>query len=170
MYAAVAAYIGLGTNLGDRRSHLMTALRGLGRLGRIDAVSTVYETDPVGPPQPVYWNAVVRLATTRPPATLLAALHDIEAATGRTRSAAAGPRTMDLDLLLYDELVLATERLTVPHPRLAERRFVLVPLLEIAPDLTDPRDGRALREALVRAADAPPRPLFAGGVLLDRPR
>lgn len=133
------AYVGLGANLGDRLATLREAVRRLGDLGSIDAVSPVYETDPVGyADQPAFFNAVARLETDLPPAALMAGLLRIEADLGRVRAFRNAPRTLDLDLLLYDDLILDTPGLTLPHPRLRERAFVLVPLAEIAPDLSHP--------------------------------
>ena len=133
------AYIGLGSNLGDREAALEAAL---GRLrGRDDievaAVSAFRETEPVGGPpgQGLFLNAAAHLRTSLAPVALLEALQAIEAALGRVRRERWGPRAIDLDLLLYDDLVVETERLTVPHPLMHQRRFVLEPLAEIAPDI-----------------------------------
>ncbi|WP_125705601.1 2-amino-4-hydroxy-6-hydroxymethyldihydropteridine diphosphokinase [Lacticaseibacillus daqingensis] len=129
------AYIGLGANLGDRAAHLAEALRLLGQTPGLTVTRTslVYETEPVGGvPQDDYLNQVVALTTTLPPLALLNRLHAIEAALHRQRIVRWGPRTVDLDLLLYGDTHLETPTLTVPHPELANRRFVLVPLLEVA--------------------------------------
>ena len=126
------AYVALGANLGDRIGTLNAALEQLGGLGTVEAVSSFYETDPVGfVNQPAFLNAVARLKTELPPRRLLKALHEIESALGRTRTFRNAPRTLDLDLLLYDDLVIDEPELVVPHPRLHERAFVLVPLAEI---------------------------------------
>ena len=142
------AYIGLGSNLGDRESTLREGLRRLGALEGIEvaAVSTFRETDPVGKlDQPRFLNAAAALETSLPPRELLACLLEVERGLGRDRAAEErwGPRTIDLDLLLYAEETIDVPGLEVPHPRLAERAFVLEPLLELDPSLRLP-DGRAL--------------------------
>ena len=142
------AYIGLGSNLGDREATLREGLRRLGALDGIEvaAVSTFRETDPVGKlDQPRFLNAAAALETDLPPRELLACLLEVERALGRDRGAEErwGPRTIDLDLLLYGDETIAEPGLEVPHPRLAERAFVLEPLLELDPSLRLP-DGRAL--------------------------
>ena len=162
------AWLGLGTNLGDRRAILRGALGALGGLGRIDAVSSVYETEPVGlRAQPVFWNLVLRLVTSLGPAALLAAAQDIELAQGRTRPFPNAPRTLDIDLLLYDDVVLTNPGLRVPHPRLLERAFVLRPLAEVDPALRHPVTGVQILD-LARALPRAPRaePIFPGTELL----
>jgi 2-amino-4-hydroxy-6-hydroxymethyldihydropteridine diphosphokinase len=144
-----SAFIGLGANLGDPRAQLESALEALEAVPGVEllAASSVYESDPVGPvsDQPAFLNAVAEISTSLAPAALLAALHTIEDALGRTRTVRFGPRTCDLDLLLYDDLVSGDPALLLPHPRLAERRFVLDPLAELAPMLVLP-DGRRVRD------------------------
>lgn len=138
----VPAYIGLGSNLGDPAAQVRGALAALAGLPgtRFMASSGLYRNPPMGPPgQPDYVNAVAGVLTTQPVAELMAALRAIEAAHGRHRDGARwGPRTLDLDLLLYGTLRMETETLTVPHPGIAERPFVLIPLLEVAPGLRMP--------------------------------
>ena len=132
------AYVALGSNLGDRAALLRRALAALQRGGdvRVVAESAVYETAPVGgPPQPDYLNMVVAVETALEPETLLERCLAIEAEHGRVRRERWGARTLDLDLLSFGAETLRTERLTLPHPRMAERAFVLVPLAEIAPAL-----------------------------------
>ncbi len=145
------AYIGLGSNLGNRRRYLERALARLDAEAGIDvvAVSSVRETDPVGYlEQPRFLNAVAALETTLSPRELLDALLGVEGSLGRQRAGPRfGPRTIDLDLLLYGDEQVDEGALTVPHPRLAERRFVLEPLAELAPDLALP-DGRRVRDLL----------------------
>jgi 2-amino-4-hydroxy-6-hydroxymethyldihydropteridine diphosphokinase len=143
------AYIGLGSNLGDREESLRAALSRLGELGQVRA-SAFRETEPVGvTDQPRFLNAAAELETDLGPRELLARLLEIERDLGRERAAETrwGPRPIDLDLLVYGEETVDEPGLTVPHPRLAERRFALEPLHELAPALTLP-DGRRIRELL----------------------
>jgi 2-amino-4-hydroxy-6-hydroxymethyldihydropteridine diphosphokinase len=143
------AYIGLGANLGDREANLRSAVGRLDDLGPL-RVSSFRETDPVGvTEQPRFVNAVAELETDLGASSLLERLLEIERDLGRDRSREQrwGPRTIDLDLLLYGNEVIDEPGLTVPHPRLAERRFVLEPLHELAPDLALP-DGRRIRDLL----------------------
>jgi len=133
------AYLGLGTNLGDRRAQLAAALRALAADPAISIVrgSSVYESKPVGVlAQPDFLNMVVQIQTAHQPPALLSVCLDIEAGLGRERRERWGPRLIDLDVLLYDGQSWQDERLVLPHPRMHERSFVLVPLAEIAPDLT----------------------------------
>lgn len=141
------AYLGLGANLGDRAATLRSAIAGLAELGTIVAVSPAYETAPVGyAGQPDFLNAVVVVETELDPLALLDATQTIENAHGRTRPFPNAPRTLDIDILFLDDGVLSTPRLTVPHPRVAERAFALVPLADVAPDLRDPGTGHHLRD------------------------
>jgi 2-amino-4-hydroxy-6-hydroxymethyldihydropteridine diphosphokinase len=141
----VNAYIGLGSNLGDREGFLRRAVDLLRAESEIEvvAVSSVRETDPVGfPDQPRFLNAAVEVETSLPPRELLERLLEVERAIGRRRDGPLyGPRTIDLDLLLYADQVVDEPGLTVPHPRLAERLFVLEPLQELTPDLVVPGRG-----------------------------
>lgn len=143
---AVAA-VGLGSNLGDRAANLEAALAALSRLPgtRLRARSSFLETDPVGPPQPRFLNAAALVETTLSPESLLGALLGIEAALGRVRTVAKGPRTIDLDLLTHGSARRRTAFLTLPHPELHLRAFVLEPLASIAPRLLVPGRGRALQ-------------------------
>jgi 2-amino-4-hydroxy-6-hydroxymethyldihydropteridine diphosphokinase len=127
------AFIALGSNLGDREGYLRGALR---EIGTIVAESQVYETDPVGGPdeQGPYLNMVVEIETTLDPFALLRRCQRIEAEAMRQRVVRWGPRTLDVDVILYDGVTIQSDELTLPHPRFDERRFVLVPLAEIAPD------------------------------------
>ncbi len=143
------AHIGLGSNLGDRLATLRAAVQHLEPLGRITAVSRLYDTEPIGYlEQPRFLNAVVALETELTPIDLLDALLDIERDLGRTRSFPNAPRTLDLDLLLVDELTLDTPELTLPHPRLHERAFVLVPLVELVPEMVHPVSRQTIRQLL----------------------
>lgn len=147
------AYIGLGGNLDNPLARLRAAHAAIAATPGIrqTALSRYYRSAPLGPPgQPDYVNAVMAVATTLPPHALLDALQAIENAQGRVRGLRWGPRTVDLDILLYGDLRIADERLTVPHPGLAEREFVLYPLADIAPpDLPIP--GQANLPALLAA-------------------
>lgn len=142
----VLVYIGLGGNLGDTVGRLRLARRAIDAIAGVRemAFSSLYRSAPMGPAdQPEYVNAVMAVATTLAPLDLLRELQAVETAFGRVRIGERwGPRTLDLDILLYGSETLSGERLTVPHPGLAEREFVLYPLQEIAPDLEIPGKGR----------------------------
>ncbi len=150
------AAIALGSNLtsqwGSPEANLREAIQRVRGLGQPRSVSSFYSTAPVGYlDQPNFTNAAMLLDTELQPLPLLHALLEIERTMGRDRSASVpskGPRIIDLDLLLVDDIVLATPDLTLPHPAMAERRFVLEPLAEIAPSLVDPRSGRTIAELL----------------------
>ena len=145
------AYVGLGSNLGDRRGLIREALR---RLSRIDGVrvrkrSRIIETDPVGvTDQPRFLNAVAEVETVIEPAPLLRKMRRVERDLGRVRHARWGPRTIDLDLLMWGDRAMSTRSLTLPHPRMAERRFVLEPLAELCPGRRVPGTGRTVRTLL----------------------
>ena len=133
------AYIGLGSNLGDRLAYVRRAVAALAARGlAVTAASSVYESDALGPPQPAYLNAVVAVSTNLAPRELLAVLKGVEEELGRHHTERWGPREIDLDLLLYGDELVSEEGLTIPHPELTKRSFVLLPLLEIAPDLDLP--------------------------------
>jgi 2-amino-4-hydroxy-6-hydroxymethyldihydropteridine diphosphokinase len=144
-------YLGLGSNVGDRAGHLRAAIELLGERGvEVEAVSSAYETEPVGEvlDQPDFLNAAIRIRTELEPGALLEVCKAIEVEQGRMLAAGRhSPRPLDIDLLLLGDLELSTERLTLPHPEVTIRRFVLEPLLELNPDLTLP-NGTKLADAL----------------------
>ena len=151
------AYVGLGSNLGDRAGYLLLAVRGMLDAG-LDVIrlSSIYETEPVEyEQQPAFLNMVAELrgSTLPSPEQTLARLFRIEYALGRTRDVRMGPRTVDLDLLIFKDQQIETEFLTVPHPRLAARRFVLVPLNELVPNLVHPVLGERISELLSHTND-----------------
>jgi 2-amino-4-hydroxy-6-hydroxymethyldihydropteridine diphosphokinase len=136
------AVIGLGANLGDRLGAMRSALAEVGKIARVEKVSRVYATAPVGgPPQPDYLNAAACVVFESTAEDLLDALLAIEARLGRVRAERNGPRTIDLDLLWIEGVVVQTDRLEVPHPRLKDRAFALAPMQDVAPFATDPRTG-----------------------------
>lgn len=142
MALATTAYVALGANLGDRIGNLKSAVAALRAHPEIfvAAVSALYETAPIGGPedQPAYVNAAVKIQTAIAAEPLLDALLDIERAHDRVRAERWGPRTLDLDILIYGDATVATERLTLPHPRMHERRFVLAPLADVAGEVRHP--------------------------------
>ena len=151
------AYVGLGSNLGDRAGYLLLAVRGMLDAG-LDVIrlSSIYETEPVEyENQPAFLNMVaeVRGSMLPSPEQMMARLLRIEYALGRTRDIHMGPRTIDLDLLIFKDRQLETEFLTLPHPRLALRRFVLVPLNELVPTLVHPVLGKSIGELLAQTKD-----------------
>lgn len=154
---AVVCYIGLGSNVGDREVNLRSALDRLGECEGVEVtkVSSFIETDPVGgPPQGKFLNAAAELRTTLGPEELLDRLQEIENDLGRERTVKWGPRTIDLDILLYGNDVIRTERLTVPHPLMHERGFVLRPLSKIASAAVHPTLGRDVSELLEELGQA----------------
>jgi 2-amino-4-hydroxy-6-hydroxymethyldihydropteridine diphosphokinase len=145
------AYVGLGSNLGDRRGLIREALRRLDLIAGVTVRkrSRIIETDPVGKvDQPRFLNAVAEVETEIEPRPLLRRLRAVEKSLGRVRHAKWGPRTIDLDLLLWGDRSMATPALTIPHPRMAERRFVLAPLAELCPRRRVPGTGRTVRGLL----------------------
>lgn len=142
-------YLSLGSNLGDRAVNLHQAIDRLSRLGKVTAVSSFYETEPVEvTAQPWFINCVVALETEKMPRQLIAAILDLEQQTGRRRVEKKGPRTIDIDILLFGKSVIDLPGLSVPHPAMHQRRFVLEPLAEIAPELRHPLFKRTIRELL----------------------
>jgi 2-amino-4-hydroxy-6-hydroxymethyldihydropteridine diphosphokinase len=146
------AYLSLGSNVGDRADNLKTAISGLATLGKVTAVSSFYETEPVQfTAQPWFLNCAAALDTEKMPKQLMKAILDLEQQMGRRRLQNKGPRTIDIDILLFGNSVVETKDLTIPHPAMHERRFVLEPMSEIAPDVRHPvfkLTMRELRDAL----------------------
>jgi len=143
------AYLGLGSNLGDREANIASALKMLGQEARILKVSSFYETEPVGyKDQPWFLNCVCSVETELAPQALLRLAKTIEKNLGRKPALRFGPRLIDIDILFYDDLILDSPDLVIPHSRLAERAFVLVPLKEIAPHLVHPLLGVTIEELL----------------------
>jgi len=148
----VRAFVSLGSNIGDREENVLTAIRALqDERTSLVAASHLYETEPIDlEDQPWFINAVAELSTTRTPRELLKRSHQVEQSLGRERDVRFGPRTIDIDLLLYGSEILSEPDLAIPHPRMTERRFVLVPLVELAPNLVDPRSGDSFADVLER--------------------
>jgi 2-amino-4-hydroxy-6-hydroxymethyldihydropteridine diphosphokinase len=158
------AYVGVGSNLGDRWAHLALAARELREEPRVAIVrgSRVWDAAPLGPPQPRYLNAVLELDADVPPLHLLSILQRVEGSAGRVRSGVRwSARTLDLDLLLYGDEVIRHPRLVVPHADLVARRFVLAPLAELCPERVVPGTGRTIARLL---ALAPPEDLLPAGL------
>lgn len=144
---SVTAFLGLGSNVGDRRDHLAHALRRLDEEYDLTGVSSLWETEPVGyEDQDRFLNLVARIETDTTPRALLETVRAIEEERGRERTFPNGPRTLDIDLLLFGDVVVDEEGLEVPHPRMAERPFVLVPLLELDTGIEDPGTGERYAE------------------------
>jgi 2-amino-4-hydroxy-6-hydroxymethyldihydropteridine diphosphokinase len=149
------SFLGLGSNEGDPLLQIESALSALPERGvSLVRTSSLYRTEPVGgPPQDWYVNAVAEVGFEGEPIELLRVCRSIESLHGRKRPRKNAPRTLDLDILLFGARILASPELAIPHPRLSERRFVLVPLVEIAPDVRDPISGLTMRELLSRCPD-----------------
>lgn len=143
-------YLALGSNVGDREQNLARALEGLQQAGvRVNVRSSIYETEPQDVlEQPWFLNMAVECETELFPLRLLSVSQEIERSLGRQRRVRSGPRTIDIDVLLIGEALMETQELTIPHPRMNERRFVLEPLVEIAPELRDPKTGERFAELL----------------------
>lgn len=142
-------YLALGSNLGDRQQHLSDALQHLRGALSIEHISSIYETEPVGYlDQPPFFNLVCKGTTNLSPLALLKFVKDAEMYLGRQVTFRNGPRVIDIDILLYDTLSIQAEQLTIPHPRMAERAFVLVPLVEIAPDVIEPTSAKTAQALL----------------------
>jgi 2-amino-4-hydroxy-6-hydroxymethyldihydropteridine diphosphokinase len=155
------AYVAVGSNLGDRWARLVLAARALREAPGVAVrrASRVWDAAPIGPPQPRYLNAVLELETTRTPPALLGILREIERVAGRRRDLPWGPRTLDLDLILYGDLVVCTPDLTIPHAEMCRRRFVLAPLAELRPDLPVPGTGSTVARLLESAPELDVAPI-----------
>lgn len=150
------SYIALGSNMGDREKNLKEAVKHIAALPETKVIksSNIYETEPVGEPkQRPFYNAVVKIETSLDPERLLQKLQETEKAFGRVRKEKWGPRTLDLDILLYEQQIIATDKLTIPHPLMAERAFVLEPLAEIDPEAYHPVLEKTAAELLQELMD-----------------
>ena len=145
----VTAYLGLGSNMGEKQENLLRALDYISQRFRIEKKSSMYDTEPVGNAnQPRFFNMVCSISTGLSPASLLGMLKGIESKMGRLPGPPNSPRPIDIDILLYGDEVVNTPEIKIPHPRLSERAFVLIPLAEIAPDLVHPVLKQSIKDLL----------------------
>lgn len=148
-------YLSLGTNMGQRRQNLAQAMAGLGEVLAITAVSPIYQTPPWGlTDQPDFLNLCLEATTALTPHALLYFIKQLEKRLGRKKEIRWGPRLIDIDILFYDDLASHSEELTIPHPQIAQRAFVLVPLADIAPDLVHPETGQTVAEMVAQVDTA----------------
>ena len=153
---AEVVYLSLGSNLGDRAAHLAQAIARMAVAGTVERVSAFYETQPVDvPDQPWFLNCVLALETEKSPDDLLRFILSIESDMGRVRTRRRGPRTIDIDIVLFGERIVDEPGLKIPHPAMHQRRFVLEPLVEIAPQVCHPTLGKSVRELLAELPESP---------------
>jgi len=149
------AYLSLGSNLGDRAANIRECISRLKGCGRVARISSLYETEPMELlEQPWFLNCAVKLETSLSPRELLACIQKIEADLGRNRVVDKGPRTIDVDVLLYDDVIVDDSALKIPHPAMTRRRFVLEPLSEIAPEVLHPLAGKSAQQMLAELKGA----------------
>lgn len=159
------AYLSLGANVGEREENLCRALALLCPKANVDEVSSVYETEPMGyKEQPLFLNLICRITTDLSPDQLLCLVKDIEARMGRVRGLPNAPRIIDIDILFYEDMIMSSQGLTIPHPRLQERAFVLIPLGEMAPHLVHPKLGKSITQLARHVAGQEGVRKYEGGV------
>ena len=150
----VTVYLSLGSNMGNRQENLNRALDFLSQRLRVEQVSSVYDTEPVGnPDQPHFLNVVCQVSTGLEPVALLTLMKGIETKLGRSPHTSNLPRPLDIDILFYGDQVIDTPKLVIPHPRLTERAFVLIPLAEIVPNLVHSVNGKTVKELMESVTD-----------------